>query len=69
MQNRGLIIFLTVILVLVTIYELSFTGVTYKVKKAAREHAKGDLILEAEYLDSISLLSKDQWSYLGNNFK
>jgi SecD/SecF fusion protein len=69
MQNRGLIIFLTITLVLVTIYELSFTGVTYRVKRDAKEHAKGNLIHETEYLDSIALLPKEQWSYLGNNFK
>ncbi|HVN56917.1 MAG TPA: protein translocase subunit SecDF [Bacteroidales bacterium] len=69
MQNRGLIIILTVTLVLVTIYELSFTAVTYRVKRDAKEYAKGSLVLESQYLDSIALLSKDQWSYLGNNFK
>ncbi|MGD0582441.1 MAG: protein translocase subunit SecDF [Bacteroidales bacterium] len=68
MQNKGLIIALTITLVIVTIYELSFTGVTYRVKRDAREHAKGNMVLETQYIDSVKLLPKDQWSYLGNNF-
>ena len=69
MQNKAAIVILAITLGLVSIYQLSFTGATYKVKKEAREFAKGDLVLETQYLDSISTLPKDQWSFLGNTFK
>ncbi len=69
MQNKGAIIFLAIALTLVSIYQLSFTVASYKVKKEAKEYAPGDLKQEAAYLDSISSLPKDQWSFLGNTFK
>ncbi len=69
MQNKAAIIVLAIALGLVSIYQLSFTGATYKVKKEAREYAKGDLVKETQYLDSISTLPKEQWNFLGNTFK
>jgi SecD/SecF fusion protein len=69
MHNKTAIIVLAIALGLVSIYQLSFTGATYKVKRDAREHAKGDLVKENHYIDSISTLQKDQWSFLGNTFK
>ena len=69
MQNKAAIIVLAIALGLVSIYQLSFTGATYKVKKDARAYAKGDLVKETQYLDSISTLPKEQWSFLGNTFK
>jgi SecD/SecF fusion protein len=69
MQNKGAIIILSIALALVSIYQLSFTGATYLVKKNARNHAKGDLIKETNYLDSIATLPKEKWNYLGNTFK
>jgi SecD/SecF fusion protein len=69
MQNKGAIIILSIALALVSIYQLSFTGATYKVKSDARKYAKGDLVKEMDYLDSISILPKDKWSFLGNTFK
>ena len=69
MQNKAAIIVLAIALALVSIYQLSFTGATYKVKKEARAYAKGDLVKETQYLDSLSTLTKDQWSFLGNTFK
>jgi SecD/SecF fusion protein len=69
MQNKAAIIILAIALAVVSIYQLSFTGATYKVKKDAREFAKGDLVKESHYLDSIGTLTKDQWSFLGNTFK
>lgn len=69
MQNKGLIIALAVTLALVSIYQLSFTGATYKVKSDARKYAAGDLEKEVAYIDSMSTLSKDQWSFLGYTFK
>jgi SecD/SecF fusion protein len=69
MQNKAAIIILAIALGLVSIYQLSFTGATYKVKKEAREYSKGNLVKETQYLDSISTLPKEQWSFLGNTFK
>ncbi len=69
MQNKAAIITLAIALALVSIYELSFTVATSKVKKDAKEYAKGDLVKQNYYIDSISTLTKDQWSFLGNTFK
>ncbi len=69
MQNKAAIVVLAIALGLVSIYQLSFTVATYKVGKEAREYAKGNLVKETNYIDSISALPKDQWSFLGNTFK
>jgi SecD/SecF fusion protein len=69
MQNKAAIITLAIALALVTIYQLSFTGATYLVKKDAREFAQGDLVKENKYIDSIASLPKEKWSYLGKTFK
>ncbi len=69
MQNKGAILFLAIALALVSLYQLSFTGVSSKVKKEAREASNGDLKAESAYLDSIASLSEDEWSYLGNTFR
>lgn len=69
MQNKGAIVFLAVTLALVSIYQLSFTGATYKVKRDARIYANGDLKLEADYLDSIASLPKEDWNFLGFTFR
>jgi len=69
MQNKAAIIILAIALALVSIYQLSFTGATYKVKKQAREYAKGDLVKQRSYIDSIASLPKEKWSYLGNTYK
>jgi len=69
MQNKAAIIILAIALGLVSLYQLSFTGATYKVRKDARVYAKGDLVKESQYIDSISTLPKEEWSFLGNTFK
>jgi len=69
MQNKSAIIVLAIALALVTIYQLSFTGATYLVKKDAKEFAKGDLVKETKYIDSIASLPKEKWSFLGKTFK
>jgi SecD/SecF fusion protein len=69
MQNKAAILILAIALGLVSIYQLSFTGATYKVKKDAKEYAKGDLEKQNAYIDSIALLPKEEWSFLGNTFK
>jgi SecD/SecF fusion protein len=69
MQNKAAIIILAIALGLVSVYQLSFTGATYKVRKDARVYAKGNLEKETQYIDSISTLTKEQWSFLGYTFK
>jgi len=69
MRSKGAILFFAILLTLVCIYQLSFTYVTYRERKIARQLSGGDLMKETMYLDSISNLSKDQWKYLGNTFK
>jgi len=69
MQNKAAIVTLAIALALISIYQLSFTGAAYKVRKDAKEYAKGDLVKQEDYLDSVNALPKDKWSYLGNTFK
>jgi len=69
MQNKTAIIVLAVALALVSLYQLSFTAATYKVRKEAREYAKGNLVKQRNYLDSMSSLPKDDWNYFGYTFK
>ena len=69
MQNKGAVSFLAIALALVCVYQLSFTAASYKVKKEARVYAAGDLNKEVSYLDSVASLTKDQWGFLGHNFK
>jgi SecD/SecF fusion protein len=69
MQNKTAIIVLAVALALVSLYQLSFTAATYKVRKEAREYAKGNLVKQRNYLDSMSSLPKEDWNYFGYTFK
>src|SRR4030042_5353145 len=69
MQNKAAIIILAIALTLVSIYQLSFTGATYKVKQDAKIYAKGDLVKQSYYIDSIASLTKEDWSFLGYTFK
>ena len=69
MQNKAAVVILAIALALVSIYQLSFTGATWKAKKDAKEYAQGNLEKETAYLDSLSTLPKEKWSFLGNTFK
>ena len=53
MQNKGAIRFFTIVLALVSIYQLLFTVFTQKVERNAREIANGDVRIERSYLDSM----------------
>lgn len=53
MQNKGAIRLFAILLVLASIYSLSFTYFTRKAEKQAEEFAQGDPIKESNYLDSI----------------
>jgi len=54
MQNKGSITFVAIILVIISIFYLSFTWVTRSIENDAREFAAGDTKLEENYLDSLS---------------
>jgi len=53
MQNKGLIKFFAILFALVSIYQLSFTFVSNKVKSDAKSFAAGNPDKELKYLDSI----------------
>jgi len=53
MQNKGAIRFFTIVLALVSVYQLLFTVFTQKVERNAREVANGDVRIERSYLDSM----------------
>jgi SecD/SecF fusion protein len=69
MQNKAAITVLTIVLFLVAIYQLSFTFTSYKVGNDAKKYAKGDLVVQQAYIDSIAALPKEKWSFLGYTFK
>ncbi|MDE7356569.1 MAG: protein translocase subunit SecDF [Rikenellaceae bacterium] len=53
MQNKGALKFLTAVLALACLYQLSFTFVTKSVEKEALEASHGNPVAEQRYLDSI----------------
>ncbi len=53
MQNKGAIRFFTIVLALVSAYQLLFTVFAQKVEKDARNLANGDVRIERSYLDSM----------------
>ncbi len=69
MQNKTVIIILAAALILVSVYQLSFTVATSKVKKDAKEYGQGSLVRENQYIDSLTTLTKEEWSFLGYTFK
>ncbi len=69
MQNKTAITTLAIALALVCVYQLSFTFATYKVRNDAKAYAKGDLVKQSAYLDSVSALPKEEWNYFGYTFK
>ncbi|RLD59566.1 MAG: protein translocase subunit SecDF [Bacteroidetes bacterium] len=53
MQNKGAIRFFTIVLALVSVYQLLFTVFSQKVERDARDIANGDVRIERSYLDSM----------------
>ena len=53
MQNKGAIKFFTILLVIVSVYQLLFTVFAQKVEKDASKAANGDVRIERSYLDSM----------------
>jgi SecD/SecF fusion protein len=54
MKSKGAVKLFAIALALVCLYQLSFTLVTYRVEKKAKEFANGDAEKEKIYIDSIS---------------
>jgi len=54
MQNKGVITFLAVLLAIASVYQLSFTFATWRVKEEAREFSNGDYERETMFLDSVA---------------
>jgi len=67
MQSKGAIKLFAILLILVCLYQLSFTFVTRGVEKDAREYANGDPVKEKLYLDSIS--TQEVYPVLGHTYK
>ncbi|MDP3928554.1 MAG: protein translocase subunit SecDF [Bacteroidota bacterium] len=63
MKSKGAVKFFAIALILVSIFQLSFTWKTYMIEKDAKEQANGDAQLERNYLDSISRLTV--YNFLG----
>lgn len=53
MQNKGAIKFFTILLAIVSVYQLLFTVFAQKVEKDASKVANGDVRIERSYLDSM----------------
>jgi len=72
MQGKGVVKFFAILLAVVCLYQLSFTWVTNNVKEKAKEYAKGDLVKERLYLDSMSTIPVypvlgHSYAYCANN--
>src|SRR3972149_8457103 len=63
MQIKGAIRLLAIALAVVCLYQLSFTFITARVEKKAREYAQGDPKAERNYLDSI--ISEPVFNFIG----
>lgn len=67
MQNKGTITLFAILLAIASIYQLSFTFVTWGVKNKAEQYAGGDFNKEREYIDSVA--NKKAYPLLGFSFK
>jgi SecD/SecF fusion protein len=54
MQNKGVIVVVAILFAIASLYQLSFTFVSWKIKQDARDYADGNLAKELQYLDSIA---------------
>ena len=62
MQNKGFVRVFAILLTLVCVFYLSFSFVTRHYTSKAKEFAKGDVIVEQDYLDSLA----NEKVYFGN---
>ncbi|MCF8275068.1 MAG: protein translocase subunit SecDF, partial [Flavobacteriaceae bacterium] len=63
MKSKGAVKFFAIALVLVSIFQLSFTWKTHQIENDAKEFANGNAELERNYLDSVSRLTV--YNFLG----
>ncbi|GAB1449933.1 MAG: protein translocase subunit SecDF [Bacteroidia bacterium] len=63
MKSKGAVKFFAIALVLVSLFQLSFTWKAYQIEKDAEEFANGNPELERNYLDSVSRLTV--YNFLG----
>ena len=63
MQNKGAVKLLAIALALVSLYQLSFTYITYKVERDAERYAQGDPVRQEAYLDS--MMREVVYNFLG----
>jgi SecD/SecF fusion protein len=66
MQNKGAIKFLIYTLIIVALYQLSFTFVALKIKGDAKEYSGGNYAKEVHYLDSMQ--NQKVYNLLVKNF-
>ncbi len=66
MQSKAAIRFFAIVFALVCLYQLSFTWITARVEKQAKEFAQGDEELERRFLDSIA--SEGVYNILVKNY-
>jgi SecD/SecF fusion protein len=67
MQGKGVVKFFAILLAVVCLYQLSFTWVTRKVEGDAKVYAKGDILKEKAYLDSMS--TQPVYPILGHDYQ
>ena len=67
MQGKGVVKFFAILLAVVCLYQLSFTWVTRKVEDNARAYAKGDILKEKAYLDSMA--TQPVYPILGHDYQ
>ncbi|NPA43207.1 MAG: protein translocase subunit SecDF [Chlorobi bacterium] len=66
MSGKGFVKTFAILLGLLSLYQLSFTFIDYRIKKKAKEYAQGDYTKERRYLDSVK--NKPVYNFLGINF-
>jgi len=66
MSGKGFVKTFAILLGLLSIYQLSFSYIDYRIKKKAKEYAQGDYTKERQYLDSIK--QKPVYNLLGIKF-
>jgi SecD/SecF fusion protein len=54
MKSKGAVKLFAIAMAVVSVFQLSFTWVTYRIEKEAKAFAEGDVIKERAYLDSIA---------------
>ncbi len=67
MQSKGAVKLFAILMALVCLYQLSFTWVTKHVEDKAKDYAKGDVLKEKVYLDSVSSLPA--YPLFGSSYK